>query len=155
MNYRKLLPLLSVSAIFFLTGCKQNEEVSNFFLMFIFMFAMAFSGIPAIVFSAISIKTTKTALYVLATVFSVFYILVSIAMLPMYEEAGRYATNSTAFLFMVVHYGGLLVSVVLTVLGYINRARGNVNKTSVPSGKTEEEELEFLDKLIDEEDNEK
>lgn len=150
MTLRKLFPILAVFAAMFLTGCKHNEEVSNFFLTVIFMFAMVFSGIPALVFSAIGLKSNKTAIYVLATVFTAFYILISIAMYPMYEDASRYATDTTSFFFMVVHYGGLLVSIILTILGYVNRAKGNVTISApAANAKTEEEELEFLDKLID------
>lgn len=144
------------------TSCKNDpsfqREVQTFFASVFFFFVMFISGIPAIVFSAINVKSEKASINTLAIVFLSIFGLFSLLSLKMFVDVWSYKTSGWLGLLCFIQYGSLATCVIMFIV------KGSAKKTISPqqpvqnaveriivkpSVKQEVDDLDYLDKFLD------
>lgn len=163
---KKLKNVLLIGLLLLLvTSCRNNaqaqREIETFFATLFFVFIMFIGGIPAIVFSALNIKSEKTAIKVLAIVFTSILGLFSMFSFPVYIDLWGHGTRNWITMLCVIQYGGLLGCVIMLIVKASGSAatqsqivqnqpvNPSPKKPSNPAQNSEEDDLSYLDKFLD------
>ena len=82
-----------VCIVLLFTECDNNakfeRDINTFFATLFFLIVMIIGGIPSIVFSAISTKSPKSSIRVVAIVFVSIFALCSVISIPLFGEFWR------------------------------------------------------------------
>jgi len=149
-----------VFTLLLFTECKHDPEfkrgVNTFFATFFFIIFMIIGGIPAIIFSAISVKSDKPAIKIVAIVFVSIFGLFSLISVPMYSEFWTKGAKEWIGLMAIIQFASLVLSVILIVLGANNRAKAAqavpVPKPAPPqkpvSPQKPDDEIDYMDEIL-------
>lgn len=142
----RVLPILLISTLLF-SSCnsEEAEELTGFIIGFlVFLMGTILTGIPAIVFSAISIKTKSPYVPVIAIVLTVVYSVFLFMELRIFSESPTGLTGSVA-LFPLITVAIIVLCIVFIVMGFKNRKLGYTSNA--------DEKVDVLDNIINSEED--
>ena len=143
------------------TSCKQDPELDRglktFFATVYFMFSMIMSGVPAIVFSALNVKSDKQTIKVLAIVFTSVFGLFSLIAFRMYYNLWSVSTGEWLTFLSLMQGGTVMTCITLLIVkGATKNQLEEITDLDRPTnpiktGKNieEEDELAYLDKFLE------
>jgi len=153
-----------VAVLLLFTECRNNaqakKDFSTFVATFVFFIFMIIGGIPAVIFSAISVKSLKSSMKVVAIVFVSIFGVCSLFGVPMYMAFWEDGAKEWISMLVFLQYGTLMLSVILIVLGANNRAKiaqnapVPVSKPAQPSRPQvqvedkSDDEIDYLDEML-------
>ena len=149
-----------VCIILLFTECRNNakfeRDVNTFFATLFFLIVMIIGGIPSIIFSAISTKSPKSSMRVVAIVFVSIFSLCSVISIPLFGEFWRKGAKDWIAFIAFIQYGSLALSVILIVVGANNKNKIIQNSTIVTSpikhGNVKDDnlddEIDYLDEIL-------
>ena len=149
-----------VCIVLLFTECRNNakfeRDINTFFATFFFFIVMIIGGIPSIVFSAISTRSPKSSMRVVAIVFVSVFALCSIISIPLFREFWRNGTKDWITFIAFIQYGSLALSVILIVVGANNKNkiiqnRSPATKPIEPSkvkDDNSDDEIDYLDEIL-------
>ena len=142
------------------TECRNNakfeRDINTFFATLFFLIVMIIGGVPSIVFSAISTKSPKSSMRVVAIVFVSIFALCSVISIPLFGEFWRKGAKDWIAFIAFIQYGSLALSVILIVVGVNNKKKISQNSPPVTkpieSGKVKDDnsddEIDYLDEIL-------
>ncbi len=149
-----------VFIILLFTECRNNakfeRDINTFFATLFFLIVMIIGGVPSIVFSAISTKSPKSSMRVVAIVFVSIFALCSVISIPLFGEFWRKGAKDWIAFIAFIQYGSLALSVILIVVGVNNKKKIIQNSPPVTkpieSGKVKDDnsddEIDYLDEIL-------
>ncbi len=146
MKTIKLLSIL-ILILISLNSCQTEEgkEVVGFFVGFVvFLIGTIITGIPAIILSAISISSKKSAIPILAIVFTVGYFLFFIAQVTIFTDTPA-DLESASMMFPTISGVIIAMCIVFIIMGFSKRNKGFTN--------TKDDNQSALDDILNEEDD--
>ena len=152
--------VLLVFIVLLFTECRNNvkfqRDVNTFIATLFFFVVMLVSGVPAIVFSAISTRSSKTSMQVLAIVFVSVFALSSLISIPLFQSFWQKEAKDWIAFIAVVQYGSLALSIILIVVGVKSKNKRIQNSSDVTntieSDNVKEinsdNEIDYLDEIL-------
>jgi hypothetical protein len=149
-----------VCIVLLFTECRDNakfeRDINTFFATLFFLIVMIVGGIPSIVFSAISTRSPKSSMRVVAIVFVSIFALCSIISIPLFREFWRNGTKDWIAFIAFIQYGSLTLSVILIVVGANNKnkiiQKSRPVTKPIESGKMKDDnsddEIDYLDEIL-------
>ena len=149
-----------VFVVLLFTECRNNakfeRDINTFFATLFFLIVMIIGGIPSIVFSAISTRSPKSSMRVVAIVFVSIFALCSVVSIPLFGGFWRKGAKDWIAFIAFIQYGSLALSVILIVVGANNKNkiiqnRPQVNKPIEPSkvkDDNSDDEIDYLDEIL-------
>ena len=149
-----------VFIVLLFTECRNNakfeRDINTFFATLFFLIVMIIGGVPSIVFSAISTKSSKSSIRVVAIVFVSIFALCSIISIPLFGEFWRKGTKDWIAFIAIIQYGSLALSVTLTIVGVNNKNKiiqnsppdTNPIKHSKVTDDNSDDEIDYLDEIL-------
>ena len=149
-----------VCIVLLFTECRNNakfeRDVNTFFGTLFFFIVMLVGGIPSIVFSAISIRSAKSSMRVIAIVFISVFALLSLISIPLFESFWHKGAKDWIAFIAIVQYGTLALSIILVVVGVNNKNKRNqissgIFNTIEPDKVKDinsDDEIDYLDEIL-------
>lgn len=140
------------------TECRKDAEfdkgVNTFFATFFFIIFMVIGGIPSIITSAISLKSEKSAIKVVAIVFVSIFGLFCLISVPMYSEFWTKGSKDWIGLIAIIQLSSLIMSIIFIAVGSSNRAKAKLEKP-IPTPvakpvapKKSDDEIDYMDEML-------
>ena len=149
-----------VCIVLLFTECDNNakfeRDINTFFATLFFLIVMIIGGIPSIVFSAISTKSPKSSIRVIAIVFVSVFALCSVISIPLFGEFWRKGAKDWIAFIAFIQYGSLTLSILLIVVRANNKNKIIQNSPPVTkpinNGKVKDDnsddEIDYLDEIL-------
>ena len=149
-----------VCIVLLFTECRNNakfeRDVNTFFGTLFFFIVMLVGGIPSIVFSAISIRSAKSSMRVIAIVFISVFALLSLISIPLFESFWHKGAKDWIAFIAIVQYGALALSIILVVVGVHNKNRriqnsshiANITESDKVKDVNSDDEIDYLDEIL-------
>ena len=149
-----------VCIVLLFTECRNNakfeRDVNTFFGTLFFLIVMLVGGIPSIVFSAISIRSAKSSMRVIAIVFISVFALLSLISIPLFESFWHKGAKDWIAFIAIVQYGALALSIILVVVGVHNKNRriqnsshiANITESDKVKDVNSDDEIDYLDEIL-------
>lgn len=152
--------VILVCIVLLFTECRNNakfeRDVNTFFATLFFFIVMIVGGIPSIIFSAISTRSPKSSMRVVAIVFVSIFALCSIISIPLFAAFWQKGAKDWIAFIAIIQYGSLALSTILIVVGVSNKNKriqngSHIANTTV-SDKVKDinsdDEIDYLDEIL-------
>ena len=142
-----------VCIVLLFTECRNNakfeRDVNTFFATLFFFIVMIIGGIPSIVFSAISTRSAKSSIRVIAIVFVSVFALCSLISIPLFESFWKKGAKDWIAFIAIVQYGSLALSTILIIVGVNNKnKRTQVSSHDKVKDIDSDDEIDYLDEIL-------
>ena len=142
-----------VCIILLFTECRNNakfkQDVNTFFATLFFFIVMIIGGIPSIVFSAISTRSAKSSIRVVAIVFVSVFALCSLISIPLFESFWEKGAKDWIAFIAIVQYGSLALSIILIIVGVNNKNKRNqISSYDKLRDINLDDEIDYLDEIL-------
>lgn len=145
-----------VCIVLLFTECRNNakfeRDVNTFFATLFFLIVMIIGGIPSIVFSAISNRSPKSSMRVVAIVFVSVFSLCSVISIPLFGEFWRKGAKDWIAFIAFIQYGSLALSLILIVAGVNNKNKIIQNRPPddmpIKHDKVKDDGIDYLDEIL-------
>ena len=154
----QLVVLVCIVLLF--TECRNNakfeRDVNTFFATLFFFIVMLIGGMPSIVFSAISTRSAKSSMRVIAIVFVSVFALCSLISIPLFESFWKKGAKDWIAFIAIFQYGSLALSIILVVVGVNNKNKRIQNSSNFSNTMEQDkvkdinsdDEIDYLNEIL-------